>query len=336
MAFSSRLASTWLRYNWSARTGGSDSAPSTRTCLFVAAPARFTTWATRSSRSQGSSSGLSAPPSIRLRSSRLRTSRPIRSASVSIAWKASRWSAGVQATDSSSMLPAAARMVASGVRRSCETESSRAVLRASPRRAISALVRSRPARSRTIAWPSWSAAAERMRVSARSGSRSSRARRAQTEPSASPDASTRTRWTVARSALRRTMAVATCIRTQRAGSLPGERCSTTCHAGTGSGCPGAVSAIVFSSVGVAPRPNHMRSIAAAAANRSSTMGAASSTVLVSTRARLMPKRAWASRALWATSSACSACRATSRPMATATARRSRRFSHSSGLLTVKV
>ena len=80
----------------------------------------------------------------------------------------------------------------------------------------------------------------------------------------------------------------------------------------------------------------MRSMAAAAARRSSTIGAASSTVRVSARARLMPNRAWASRARWATSSACSAWMATSRPIATATASRSSRFSHSSGLLMVNV
>ena len=50
----------------------------------------------------------------------------------------------------------------------------------------------------------------------------------------------------------------------------------------------------------------------------------------------MPNKACASRARWATSWACSAWSATSRPMATATARRRSRFSHSSGLLIVKV
>ena len=80
----------------------------------------------------------------------------------------------------------------------------------------------------------------------------------------------------------------------------------------------------------------MRSMAVAAASLSSTIGAASSTVLVSASARLMPNSAWASRARWATSSACSFWMATSRPMATATASSSNRLSHSSGLLMVNV
>ena len=66
-------------------------------------------------------------------------------------------------------LPAAARIEASGVRRSCETESSRAVFSASLWRASSALVASARRRSCSTAWPIWSAAAASMRVSARDG-----------------------------------------------------------------------------------------------------------------------------------------------------------------------
>ena len=61
-----------------------------------------------------------------------------------------------------------ARMLASGVRRSCETASSRALLSASLRRAISALVASLRRRSRRRPSASWSAASERRRVASAS------------------------------------------------------------------------------------------------------------------------------------------------------------------------
>ena len=73
-------------------------------------------------------------------------------------------------------VPAAARMDASGVRRSWETESSNADLIASLRREISAVVASRRSRSRSSDPPIWSAAAAITRVSPASGSPSSRGR----------------------------------------------------------------------------------------------------------------------------------------------------------------
>ncbi len=155
-----------------------------------------------SARGRASRSGFSAPPSIRLRSSRFRTNRPIRSASLSIASNASRRSSSDQRTSGSSMLPAAARIVASGVRRSCETESRSAVLRASLSRAISAVVASRASLSRATAWPSWSAAADRILVSARSGSGRPRVRAAHSDPRLSPATSTRIRWSATRRRLR--------------------------------------------------------------------------------------------------------------------------------------
>ena len=69
----------------------------------------------------------------------------------------------------SARFPAVARMLASGVRRSCETESSRALLRASLRRATSALVASWRRRSRRRPSAIWSAASESSRVASASG-----------------------------------------------------------------------------------------------------------------------------------------------------------------------
>ena len=60
-------------------------------------------------------------------------------------------------------------MVASGVRRSCETDCNRADLSASLWRAISAAWDSAARRSWVRAWPIWSAADDRSRVAARVG-----------------------------------------------------------------------------------------------------------------------------------------------------------------------
>ena len=80
-------------------------------------------------------------------------------------------------------VPAAARIVASGVRRSCDTDWSSADLRASLWRAISAACASAASRSWASAWPIWSAAAASSRVSVRSGSPDRASRSAQIEPS---------------------------------------------------------------------------------------------------------------------------------------------------------
>ena len=74
-------------------------------------------------------------------------------------------------------------MVASGVRRSCETDWSSADFSASLWRAISAACDSAASRSWASAWPIWSAAAASSRVSVRSGSPPPRSRSAQIEPS---------------------------------------------------------------------------------------------------------------------------------------------------------
>ena len=80
-------------------------------------------------------------------------------------------------------MPAAARIVASGVRKSCETDWSRADFSASLWRAISAACDSAARRSWASACPSWSAAPARSRVSvAVGGPLRSRSRSAQTEP----------------------------------------------------------------------------------------------------------------------------------------------------------
>ena len=93
--------------------------------------------------------GRSSPASTRLMSSRFVTSRFSHSASRSIdAAISRRWSGGHSISGSMSV-PAAARIDASGVRRSCDTESSRADLSASLRRDTSAVVASRLSRSRS-------------------------------------------------------------------------------------------------------------------------------------------------------------------------------------------
>ena len=125
---------------------------------------RATVRSSSSGRSNTSRSGRRAPDSIRLRSSTERTKRSRRCASASIVSAARRTSSLDHATSGSARLPAVARMLASGVRRSCETESSRALLRASLRRAISALVASPRSRSRRSPSASWSAASDKRRV----------------------------------------------------------------------------------------------------------------------------------------------------------------------------
>ena len=98
------------------------------------------------------------------------TRRLSQSASRSIDAAISRRCAGGQSMSGSMSVPAAARIDASGVRRSCDTESRRADLSASLRREISALVASRWSRSRSSAPPIWSAAAANTRFSPSSGS----------------------------------------------------------------------------------------------------------------------------------------------------------------------
>ena len=139
-------------------------------------------------------------------------------------------------------VPAAARIVASGVRRSCDTDWSRADLSASLWRAISAACASAASRSWAIAWPIWSAAAESSRVSVRSGSaapagreRPDRAER----PAAGldPDAVEPSRRRPGRR-----VRLGAWTRTQRAGSSPGIRRSTRCRPAVDGRGPDAVSA----------------------------------------------------------------------------------------------
>ena len=93
-------------------------------------------------------------------------------------------------------VPAAARMEASGVRRSCETESSRADFSASLRRDTSAEVASRVSRSRSSDPPIWSAAAARTLVSPGSGSPSARGRRPHNDPNFRSPAAMATRYAI--------------------------------------------------------------------------------------------------------------------------------------------
>ena len=96
-----------------------------------------------------------------------------------------------QPTSGSARFPAVARMLASGVRRSCETESSRALLSASLRRATSALVASPRSRSRRSPSASWSAASDRRRVASGSGGAEPAGLTAQSDPKALPPVSIR-------------------------------------------------------------------------------------------------------------------------------------------------
>ena len=116
-----------------------------------------------SSRSYSSRSARSTPASIRLMSSRFATSALRYSTSRSIACAFACRSAGDSA-ESESRLPAAARITASGVRKSWETDWRSDVLRASPWRATSAALASAAMRSRATACPIWSAAAASSRV----------------------------------------------------------------------------------------------------------------------------------------------------------------------------
>ena len=120
------------------------------------------------------------------------TSRLRYSTSRSIASAVSRCSAGVRPLSGCNE-PAAARIVASGVRRSWDTDWRSADLRASLCRATSAACDSAARRSWASAWPTWSAAAAYNRVSVRSGSPRRRSRRAQIEPYARPPDSIRAR-----------------------------------------------------------------------------------------------------------------------------------------------
>ncbi len=147
---------------------------------------RATVRSSSSGRSKTSRSGRSAPDSIRLRSSTERTNRSRRCASASIVSAARRTSSLDHATSGSARLPAVARMLASGVRRSCETESSSALLRASLRRAISALVASPRSRSRRSPSASWSAASDRRRVVSGSGGAVPAGLMAQSDPEGAP------------------------------------------------------------------------------------------------------------------------------------------------------
>ena len=146
-------------------------------------------------------------------------------------------------------VPAAARMEASGVLRSCETESSSADLSASLRRETSAVMASRCSRARWIAPPIWSAAAARTCVSPRSGSPSSRGRSTQITPSGSLSTVMATRYAVSLRSRAAVLATGPGVwtRTHSAGSSPGRRRRTTCTGGaTGGDAVSAVSAATVS------------------------------------------------------------------------------------------
>ncbi len=160
-----------------------------------------------------------------------------RSASRSMACADAIRSCSLSGRSRSVRLPAAARIDASGVRRSWETDSRRAVLRASLRRAISASRASSARRSCSSAWATWSAADASSRVSLAEGRPRARRRVAQSEPSARPPASSVTRRTdwrcraascsaepsPATGAPRARRIVAVWIVCQRAGASPGVR-----------------------------------------------------------------------------------------------------------------
>ena len=168
IAFSSALVTASSRNTGSTVTGGAArSTISGRSAR--RARSRSIVRPTRSSSSYTSRSARSAPASIRLRSRRLVTRRLRYSTSRSIASALSRWSSSLSPLPGRSV-PAAARIVASGVRRSCDTDCSSADLSASLWRAISAAWASAASRSCASAWPTWSAAADRRRVAVRSGS----------------------------------------------------------------------------------------------------------------------------------------------------------------------
>jgi hypothetical protein len=267
----------------------------------------------------------------------LRTSRLRRCASASIEAAAARCSSGVHATSGSIRLPAVARIAASGVRRSCETESSRADLRASPWRATSAAVASAANRSRTTDWPSWSAAAARSRLWDRPGNGSPRVRVAHTEPVVSTPAWIGTRKTATASS--------------RARDRSGDGSWLRAHAGwpsaevswriqrdetVGRGSVGELSATTCSSWIDGPSPTQTRAISASRARRAAMSGAASRADAALAMPRLMANIARASDVRSSASRRRCSCSALSRPMAMATTRKSSRSSHSSGAAIEKV
>ena len=153
---------------------------------------RASTVRTASSTSSASRSGLISPAWMRLRSSSPPTIRSSRLVSSSISDAVARTSSGERSYAGSASVPAAARIPASGVRRSCETESTSALLSAASRRATSAARAWRRSRSRPSATPTCAAASARRRVCARVGSGCSGRRVAHSAPMASPSASRRT------------------------------------------------------------------------------------------------------------------------------------------------
>ena len=236
-----------------------------------------------------------------------------------------------QPISASASPPADARMLASGVRRSWLTDSSRALWAASLRRATSASFASAASRSRCHATPSWSAVSDSSRVASRPGGPSARGRVSHTAPSGSLSASTVTRNTAPSPASRRGR-LGWWARTHWAGSGPGRRTRAVTIGPVGNG-PLPRSATTTSA---SPRVTRMRVAPVSARRRSRMAGSAACVDSDVTSVRLTTNRALASRNRRSASAARWDCDPASRAMVSPTSRNTNRSSHSRGSSTAKV
>ena len=170
-ALSSRLASTCSSRTGSASTGGMVSGTRTSTRWprddsLAEERTRRTTEPAISASEVSSTRGSSAFASMRDMSSRLWTRRVSRSASSSMVTRNSCRSRSFQVTSGSSRLDADALIEASGVRRSCETELSRAVRSRSISSRARVLARSSSCRPCSTARAAWLAKVASRRRSA--------------------------------------------------------------------------------------------------------------------------------------------------------------------------
>ncbi len=273
---------------------------------------------------------------MRLMSSRFVTSRLRRSASLSMDAARSRRASASSARSGSMRLPAAARIDASGVRRSCETESSRADFAASLLRAISAPVASVARRSRSNAWPTWSAAAARTRVWPRPGGPALRRRTTQIEPRAPTPAVIGIRKHGSRGSC--TAAVVrrgSWTRTHPIDSSPGRRCRSSYDAAILGGSAAPLSASTRSCPTSGPSPTQAR-VASTSERRISTSAGSAERAFVavtSSRPTRYCVRAWRSRRRAV--SARARCIPASCPTTTPIASRRRRLSSSSAFATMR-
>ena len=228
-------------------------------------------------------------------------------------------------------------MLASGVRRSCDTASSRADLRASLWRAISVSVAARRSSSRRRARPSWSAARASSRVASRPGSAASGGSSARSQPSVSSSASIRifSSVPVPVPVTGRPDLGLSWARTQRAGCSPGVLARAVVNGEAGSGAPGRESARTRDR---APRS---ATIQARASPASGTRRATIPAPAVSRSGAVASKRLIAnsevdSAARRAASCVRSAPSAARRPTTIATNRNSSRSSHSRGSATTRL